>query len=99
MQLLETQLQALEEILALTIADPQIRLVLGECNLRRLSPEYREPDLILSTSKVLSSIENTHVHSLWSELIRRREYMTGSTCSTNFAPPQIHLDALKMTLW
>lgn len=37
-----------------------------------LLPRYREPDLIVSTSKALGSLDNAKVHELWSMFISSR---------------------------
>jgi len=66
---LSTQLVALNEILELSITDPVIRFILKEFDIYRLSPEYSEPDLIISTSKALGSLENAYVHDIWSSVI------------------------------
>ncbi len=58
--MLSTQLVALE--------DPVIRMTLKEFDLNLLSPKYSEPDLIISTSKALGSLENARVHDLWSSV-------------------------------
>ncbi len=73
-RVLSTQLVALDEIVELTIEDPVIRVTLKECDLSRLSLKYTEPDLILSTSKVLGSLDNGRIHHLWSSLISSREH-------------------------
>ncbi|KLO05754.1 hypothetical protein SCHPADRAFT_713710 [Schizopora paradoxa] len=64
-RVLSTQLVALDEIITLTIEDPIIRMMLKECDLSCLTPSYGEPDLIVSTSKALGSIENTKIHDDW----------------------------------
>lgn len=71
-QVLSTQLVALDEIVALTIEDPVIRMTLKEFDLNLLSPKYSEPDLIISTSKALGSLENARVHDLWSSVVSSR---------------------------
>lgn len=38
---------------------------------RYLTPKFQEPDLILSTSRALGSIENADVHELWSGILDR----------------------------
>ncbi len=69
---LETQLVALDEIIALSVEDPVIRNSLTECDLRRLSPTYGEADLIISMSKALGSLDNAREHNLWSLFISSR---------------------------
>lgn len=74
---MSTQLKALDEITNLAIEDPFIRTALVGCNLRRrLTPKFKEPDLLISTSKALGSVENTRIHSLWSDLIKRDRHIS-----------------------
>ncbi len=68
-QVFSTQLVALDEILELSVTDPVIRFILKEFDIYRLSTEYSEPDLIISTSKALGSLENAYVHDIWSSII------------------------------
>ncbi len=67
--MLSTQLVALNEILELSVTDPVIRFILKVFDIYRLSPEYSEPDLIISTSKALGSLENAYIHDIWSSVI------------------------------
>ncbi len=69
----DNSIDALEEIIRLTIEDPHARVVLAGQNLDRyLVPKFKEPDLILSTSRALGSIENAKVHDLWSGVLLGR---------------------------
>ncbi|KLO04600.1 hypothetical protein SCHPADRAFT_896911 [Schizopora paradoxa] len=60
-----TQMKALEEIKTLAIEDPIVCDFLSACNLQHLVPKYREPDLIMATSRAVGCIENAKVHELW----------------------------------
>ncbi len=59
----------MEGIISLTVEDLRVREMLGTCDLGRLSPKYKEPDLILSTSRALGSIEFVNVHCAWSAFL------------------------------
>ncbi len=41
------------------------------------TPKFQEPDLILSTSRALGSVENADVHKMWSGVLlgRLREHL------------------------
>lgn len=67
--MIDNQLLALDEMVELAIEDPIVRATLAGCNLERLMPKYKEPDLIMSTSKAFGSIEFSNVHRVWSEVI------------------------------
>ncbi len=84
----------MEEIINLTVEDPLVRAVLAGCDLRCLIPKYKEPDLIISTSKVFGSIENAGVHRLWSDAI------TSFQANEDFVspPPDRICEALRRTL-
>ncbi|KLO15819.1 hypothetical protein SCHPADRAFT_244812 [Schizopora paradoxa] len=66
---LSTQIKAAEEIFELTVDDPIVRRLLAESRVDRLVPNYREPDLLVVTSKALGSVMDAHTHRLWSILI------------------------------
>ncbi len=67
------QFQAMEEIINLAIEDPHARVVLAGHNIDHyLTPKFKEPDLILSTSRALGSIENSKVHGLWTGVLLGR---------------------------
>ena len=70
------QLKALAEIVNLTIEDPIIRQALGELRLSTLAPKYKEPNLLISTSRALYSVTDTKTHSLWSPLVLRDTLLT-----------------------
>jgi len=63
-RVLSVQLKALEEIVDLTIEDPIIRQALGELSLSKLAPKYKEPNLLISTSRVLHSLTDAKTHYL-----------------------------------
>lgn len=67
------QFEALEEIINLAIEDPHARIVLAHHDIGHyLTPMFDEPDLVLSTSRALGSIENADIHSLWSGVLLGR---------------------------
>lgn len=55
------------------IEDPYIRTMLTEHDLDHyLAPKYKEPDLAVSLSRVLGSMNETKVHHLWSDVLLGR---------------------------
>ncbi|KLO05070.1 hypothetical protein SCHPADRAFT_738248 [Schizopora paradoxa] len=68
--ILDVEMQAFEEIISLSVEEPLVREVLAGSNVYyRLEPKFKEPNLILSSSKALGCLRRSEIHHLWSDLI------------------------------
>ncbi|KLO08855.1 hypothetical protein SCHPADRAFT_981278 [Schizopora paradoxa] len=65
-RILSTQLDALEQVMALSMEDSLLRAIFAECRLDYLEPLYNEPNLLLTSMRALASIQETATHELWS---------------------------------
>ena len=68
---LATQLQALNEMIDLVIADPVVRVIFSEFPPDLFIAKYSEPVLVSATARALSCVKDTKTHALWSNLIMR----------------------------
>ncbi|KLO07254.1 hypothetical protein SCHPADRAFT_945440 [Schizopora paradoxa] len=71
---LSTQLDALDEVMALAIEDSLLRTIFSECGLAPLEPQYNEMELQSRSTKALASIEERSTHELWYSLYSFNEY-------------------------
>ncbi|KLO12130.1 hypothetical protein SCHPADRAFT_435370 [Schizopora paradoxa] len=63
-----TQLEALYEIMELSMQDRVVREILLNLGIKRLIPNFKETELALAMSKTIYFVENTEIHELWDRL-------------------------------
>ncbi|KLO12133.1 hypothetical protein SCHPADRAFT_998361 [Schizopora paradoxa] len=94
-----TQLKALEEITTLAVEDRVVRNALLNCDVGRLVPNYKEPDLSVAILKAISCVENREIHELWSPMFALVEHISlGGDLSIRREDVESLLGSLKKSL-